>query len=78
MLLIHEGTPDSDRRRGTKETDMTTEEHVYPNTVAELQARITARAYELWQEMGSPDDQDRTIWMQAEKEILALKPETGG
>ncbi|GAB6053730.1 hypothetical protein JCM17960_25500 [Magnetospira thiophila] len=48
-------------------------QHVYPQTVWELQAEISARAYEIWEEEGRQPDQGLKNWERAEAEILALK-----
>ena len=42
-----------------------------PNSRTQIHEAIAARAYALWEKQGKPADQADTLWLQAERELMA-------
>jgi hypothetical protein len=47
--------------------------HVAPtaNSTVQIHEAIAARAYELWEKQGRPENQSEVLWLQAERELIA-------
>jgi hypothetical protein len=52
------------KTKPTKTVGLSAEDH------ARIQEQITIRAYELWQQAGCPHGNDKSHWLQAEREVL--------
>ncbi|HEY4245926.1 MAG TPA: DUF2934 domain-containing protein [Lacunisphaera sp.] len=44
---------------------------IHPTTRALIHETIAARAYELWEKFGKPENQALDNWLQAERELLS-------
>jgi hypothetical protein len=47
-----------------------------PNSRPQIHEAIATRAYELWEKQGKPDHQADSMWLQAERELVAERRET--
>lgn len=47
--------------------------HIAPtaNSRSQIHEAIAARAYELWEKQGKPENQADALWLQAERELMA-------
>jgi hypothetical protein len=52
------------KKKSQPTAPLSTEDH------ARIEGEITIRAYELWQQSGCVHGNDKTHWLQAEREIL--------
>ena len=51
--------------------------HIAPtsNSRTQIHEVIAARAYELWEKQGKPENQADELWLQAERELVAERTE---